>query len=92
MPGVQIADLAGGALGGLGGVLAALVGRERSGQVHDPRLCGRRNGRFQVPVEEGDEGNDARFEQRQLQRRIPSQIAAVACDDRRHKRPKHAAR
>ncbi len=31
MPGVQIADLAGGALWGLSGVLAALLGRERSG-------------------------------------------------------------
>jgi crotonobetainyl-CoA:carnitine CoA-transferase CaiB-like acyl-CoA transferase len=31
MPGVQIADLAGGALWGLAGVLAALVGRERTG-------------------------------------------------------------
>jgi alpha-methylacyl-CoA racemase len=32
MPGVQIADLAGGALWGLSGVLAALVGRERTGR------------------------------------------------------------
>lgn len=32
MPGVQIADLAGGALWGATGVLAALVGRERSGR------------------------------------------------------------
>ena len=32
MPGVQIADLAGGGLWGLTGVLAALIGRERSGR------------------------------------------------------------
>jgi crotonobetainyl-CoA:carnitine CoA-transferase CaiB-like acyl-CoA transferase len=32
MPGVQIADLAGGALWGLTGVLAALLGREKSGR------------------------------------------------------------
>lgn len=34
MPGVQIGDLAGGALWGLSGILAALVGRERDGGCH----------------------------------------------------------